>query len=94
MRFKSWLGRIPPDEHLSIYSSTEKLTTALSSATEAQMVSAIRILRSRGDGTVLASIANIGAKVLLFNRGSHVAPPTGRIPTKNPGCTLKAWYDQ
>lgn len=75
MRFKSWLGRIPPGEHLSIYSNTEKTNDSI--VFSYRGTNGFRDPEDSGqggDGTVPTSSANVGAKI-LFNRGSHVAIP-------------------
>lgn len=66
MRFKSWLGRIPPGEHLSIYSNTEKTNDSI--VFSYRSTNGFRDPEDSGqggDGTVPTSSANIGAKVLV-----------------------------
>lgn len=75
MRFKQWLGRLPPGEHLSIYSNTEKTNDSI--IYDYRFTNGFRDPTDSGqggDGTVPTTSANVG-KYVLFNAGSHVAIP-------------------
>lgn len=75
MRFKGWLGRLPPGDNLSIYSNTENTNDSIVfSYRGGNGFRDPTDSGQAGDGTVPTSSANKGQYV-VFNPGTHVALP-------------------